>query len=417
MFQKIRLQLAAVNAVVLLAILLVSGIALYVYMDHRLMQQIDQSLILTAKPLPKSGRLANLPISIGRAADRQIAYLIWSEEGELIASMPENALYQEDEPAFRRHLEKSGLQTVQWADHTYRTLTVPVNRALLLRAPQGDYVIGSIQLVRNIDSETEILNRLLMFLVIGGLAGAGVTVGAGFFLAGRSLVPIRNAWDKQQRFVADASHELRTPLAVIQSHGELMLRHPDRTVQEESPHLSVILQESRRLNKLVSDLLTLARSDSNQVELERKPLLLSGLLHELADQFRQLAELKQVTVRTEIEEIGEWSGDEARLRQLFVILLDNALKYTPDNGTITIRCRRRHQIQVEVIDTGIGIAEEDLPYVFDRFYRGDKSRTRGAGGTGLGLSIAKWIAEKHRGRIEIDSRQGTGTTVRISFAL
>ncbi|HEU4965305.1 MAG TPA: ATP-binding protein [Bacilli bacterium] len=417
MFQKIRWQLTALNALVLLAILILSGVTLYVYMEHRLMERVDLSLRVSAKPYyAHEGRVSNPPIPIGRKLDQQVAVLMWGTHGELVSQYPERAVYEEDEAVLRQALDRNEPQTVTLNEHTYRTLTVPLDNSLVIRTPIGDYPLGSIQLVRNIDSEAELLHGLLLYLVIGGGVGTATTVGAGLFLAGRALVPIRRSWDRQQQFVADASHELRTPLAVIQTHGELMLRHPDHTVQEESEHLAVVLQESRRLNKLVSALLLLARSDSNQVELEIRPVRLTDLLQETAEPFRQVAEMEQVAFQLELEEMGTWSGDEARLRQLFVILLDNALSYTPEGGRVTVRCRRQpSQLLIEVQDTGIGIAKEDLPRIYDRFYRGDKARTRSSGGTGLGLSIAKWVVEKHRGRIEIDSEAGAGTTVRVMF--
>jgi two-component system sensor histidine kinase CiaH len=278
--------------------------------------------------------------------------------------------------------------------------------------------VAKVQFVRNIDSEQAILDRLLTVLVAGTLIGGAVTILAGFFLAGRALVPIRISWEKQQQFVADASHELRTPLAVIQSQAELLFRHPDRTIEAESEKISTVLKETRRMSKLVSDLLTLARSDSNQMEIERKPLLLDRLLADVSWQFAQMAELKGIKLTTDLQPGIHLEADEARLRQLLVILLDNALKYTAELGRVHVACRRTlHGAELLVEDTGEGIAPDDLPHVFDRFYRGDKARTSRDGGTGLGLSIARWIVEAHHGKIRVDSKPGLGTTFSVLLPL
>lgn len=418
MFHKIRLQLTAMNALVLFIMLVVSGFSLYGYMEHRLYEGIDGSLHSAAKEFMKPGSALPPDRPLRRLVDQQAIALFWSNQGEVVAQAPEQAVYEEDVEVFRAVLDRfHEPQTVTLSQHNYRTLSLPLDKPLLIIPPGGigGYKITSLQLVRNIDSEQEILDRLLMVLIIGCCIGVGVTVWAGFFLAGRALIPIKISWEKQQQFVADASHELRTPLAVIRSHGELMLRHPTQTVQDQSQNISVVLRESKRMSKLVADLLTLARGDSDQLEITRKPLELDLILQDLAEQFTALAEIEGIELQTDIANGLRLDADEERMRQLFVILIDNALKYT-EQGRVTLTCRRTHNgIEVKVQDTGIGIAEEDVPHVFDRFFRADKARHRASGGTGLGLSIAKWIVEVHGGKIWLDSRLGEGTTVHVLF--
>lgn len=170
------------------------------------------------------------------------------------------------------------------------------------------------------------------------------------------------------------------------------------------------------MSGLVSDLLTLARSDSGQIELRMAPLRIDRLLDEMAEQFDGLAELKEIALLAEIEPDLLLDADEERMRQLFVILLDNAIKYTPEGGRITLSCHRHAQgIEVAVTDTGHGIDPVDLPQIFDRFFRSDKARNRQEGGYGLGLAIAKWIVEAHHGRIKVESQPGRGTTFAVSL--
>jgi two-component system, OmpR family, sensor histidine kinase CiaH len=245
-----------------------------------------------------------------------------------------------------------------------------------------------------------------------------IAVIAGFYLANRALIPIRRSLEKQQQFVSDASHELRTPLSVIQAHAELMLRHPDRTIEQDSKHVSTVLQEARRMSKLVGGLLTLARSDSNQLDLERRPIQFDRIVQECVSKMQMLAEVKEIILNAEIDANIPMNADEERLHQLLVTVLDNAIKYTPEGGVVRVVCRKfAHFVQLEVEDTGIGISPENLPHVFDRFYRGDKARTRQEGGSGLGLAIAQWIVERHGGKIRIDSKLSTGTHVYITLPL
>jgi signal transduction histidine kinase len=277
--------------------------------------------------------------------------------------------------------------------------------------------IVSVQVVRSLYPEQYLFNNLKTIRYIS-ISGAVLAILAGFFLAGRALIPIRLSWNRQQRFVADASHELRTPLAVMQTNTEMLLRYPKHTIEEESEHISVILKEQRRMISLVSDLLTLARSESNQLQINYQYFLLDQTINEMLEHYSLFAEMKNINIYFSVEKHIQFMGDEERIRQLLVILLDNAIKYTPEQGKITVTCRQqRHFAEISIKDTGMGISKQDLPLIFDRFYRGDKVRSRSEGGYGLGLSIAKWIVEAHKGKILVESHLGTGTQFILTFPL
>ncbi|MDG0793929.1 cell wall metabolism sensor histidine kinase WalK [Cohnella ginsengisoli] len=287
-------------------------------------------------------------------------------------------------------------------------------RALTFLNTNASLEAHSITVIRSLRDVENTLRLLSLDLAVGIVAGAAISILAGLFLAQKALVPIHRSWVKQQRFVADASHELRTPTAVLQARTELLLRHPERSIEEESHNIAVILQESKRMGKLIVDLLTLARSDSNQIQIQTSDVALDSLIFEVADQFRFLAENKRVKIETNVQRPLTILGDEARLRQMLVILMDNAFKYTSFTGRIQVSGEfRSHSVYLSVADTGCGIPKEDLPHVFERFYRGDKARSRSQGGTGLGLSIAKWIVEAHRGTIRIRSEIGLGTKAEV----
>lgn len=241
-----------------------------------------------------------------------------------------------------------------------------------------------LQILRNTDDIAETLKQSLRVVATAVLLGALLAIVAGFLLASRALVPIRKAWDCQVEFVADASHELRTPLSTISANTELLLRDPSKLISDKAPVLSRMLSETRRMNRLVTHLLTLARSDSHLAQHAKSAY--SVIL----------------------------SVDEERIRQLLFILLDNALKYTEPGGQIWMDVRRMgRRVEVDVKDTGCGIPREELPIIFHRFYRGDKSRSAETRSTGLGLAIAKWIAEAHHGTVKVKSEEGHGSTFTV----
>lgn len=223
------------------------------------------------------------------------------------------------------------------------------------------------------------------------------------------------AYRSQQRFVSDASHELRAPLTAIQANLELLRRHQEMPEVERAEALAEAEREAARLTRLVGDLLALARADAG-VSLKRRPVDLDGVILEALRSARQLAHGQRLVL--EPFEPVQMEGDPDRLQQLALILLDNALKYTLPDGQVTLGLQRQGaRAEILVRDTGIGIAPEDLPQVFERFYRADPARSHDPGGTGLGLSIARWIAEQHGGSITLASHLGQGTTVTVSLPL
>jgi signal transduction histidine kinase len=217
-------------------------------------------------------------------------------------------------------------------------------------------------------------------------------------------------FESQKNFIADASHELRTPLTVIRGNTELLERNMSAEDRRES--LRAIKAESNRMSKILGDLLLVAEIESGETELQREPVSLKGLITDEVKRAQPVAGQRNIIVEN-LEDI-KMMGDSYRLRQLMSNLMDNAIKYTPDGGEIDLSLRRDGEwARLEISDTGIGISSEHLPYIFDRFYRADKARSRAGGGTGLGLSIVKGIAEQHGGKVEVISALGRGTTFTV----
>jgi signal transduction histidine kinase len=220
-----------------------------------------------------------------------------------------------------------------------------------------------------------------------------------------------------EQFAANVAHELRTPLTILRGEAELALAQP-RTPEESQRLSQTFLEESVRLSGIVDDLLTLAHADPSRVQVERRPIRMEEFVEELRDDAGILAQDKGLRVDLAENASATIVGDVARLRRLFRSLLANAVRYTDAGGFIGIRSRRDGgTVRVSIEDSGIGIPEESLPRIFDRFYRADPARWRDSGGTGLGLSLARWIAEAHGGSIAVESAVGRGSTFIVTLPL
>ncbi len=225
---------------------------------------------------------------------------------------------------------------------------------------------------------------------------------------------LEESFERQKRFIADASHELRTPVAILRGETEVTLSRPDRSPGEYRETLEILRDESQRLARIVEDLFTLTRADAGEYTLAANHLYLDELAADVLRRARSLALAKEITLKSEIATDLPLHADEALLKRMLLNLLDNAIKYSPKGGTITLDCQRRgDDYVVSVTDTGEGIPAELQQRVFERFFRANKARSRQEGemgGAGLGLSIARWIAEAHHGRLELIRSDATGST-------
>ncbi len=250
-----------------------------------------------------------------------------------------------------------------------------------------------------------------------GIVFVGVAFVISMGMSKRAMIPISAAFTRQQEFVGDASHELRTPLSVLLSSVDALEMTIDTKKDDMSGKLlSNMREEVKRMTYLVRDLLTLARSDSDTLELRTELFDLRPLAEKTIESLYPLAAAKQISFELNAPATVKVTGDSQRLSQLLYLLLDNAIKYTPNGGEVKLYVSKDvHELRLIVQDTGIGINKEDYQRIFERFYRADKSRTRQMGGYGLGLSIAKWIVENHNGTIKVTSEIGKGSRFTISI--
>ncbi|PED07521.1 sensor histidine kinase [Bacillus pseudomycoides] len=410
MFQRTRIQLTVLNSLVFIILIGILGSVIYSYTHDRIYKGIDDSIRNFIVKQTKNNRSMQKQFGLNkdlRIGDSRVLVLKWNEKNQLIDMEPKfrgpNFWEENQSKLFPKKF--GGFYDIEVERKSFRTWAFQIDLV------SGEKV--TFQILRETTAEKEMLHTLLLIIIIGCSIGSLCAIGMGFFLAGKALVPIRNSWEKQQQFVSDASHELRTPLAVIQSKTDVLFQSPSATIEEKAIDISTISKECRRLSKLVANLLLLARSDSNQIEMYKKEFALDELLTEVVDPYTEIAAYQEKKMTLEIESKVSFIGDRERIHQMVVILLDNAMKYTDVGGTIQVACMQTNgSITIQVKDNGIGIKEAEIPKLFDRFYQGDKARTK-AEGAGLGLSIASWIVEKHHGKIKVESKMNEGTCFEV----
>ncbi|TVY09696.1 sensor histidine kinase [Paenibacillus cremeus] len=287
---------------------------------------------------------------------------------------------------------------------------------------------GHLWIAADITEDQKLIGQ--MRLVLLGFAGCLLLVAtvAGYILSGRAMVPIARSFQRQQDFTADASHELRTPLSVLHSSLEILEEEKSSLPPFHRTVLTNMGDEVSRMIRLTESLLTLSRSDSGAEELNREPANLLELASDAMEKMRPLAGRKSITLRLDTGEASSSTSlaeaaptvlvDQERIRQLLVILLDNAIKYTPEGGAVSLALEQDDAAggcRIAVEDTGIGIPSEQKQHIFERFFRSDKARSRQEGGAGLGLSIAKWIVDAHGGKISVESELGKGSRFTVEL--
>ncbi|KMY55292.1 ATP-binding protein [Bacillus sp. FJAT-27231] len=337
--------------------------------------------------------------------DRNIFYYLFNQHGQLIKG-------EETTKQLFHYIKNHELQKTP---EGYNKELEWKNSHLLLShhtIKRGEQTLGSVIVGKDITTEKHLIKNIIWILILLSALFSVLFAWTGYFFADQAIKPIQKAYTKQKKFVSDASHELRTPLSIFYSSLEVI----DKEKENLSPFGQNVLEEAKKeaelMNKLLNDLLVLARSDQHHFELELQDVNLSLLTDDLLKRFSRILP-SSLTIESMIENEIMMKGDRDRLQQLLYILLDNASHYTKE-GTITCTVKTiGKKIVVSIKDTGNGISPDDLPYIFDRFYRGDPSRNRK--GAGIGLSIAKTIVEAHGGMITVHSELHKGTEFSINF--
>ena len=441
MFQTTRRRLAFWYTSVTAILLLIFASGVYFYVRNTLVERVDDTLNHVVEVVQRSLVIEAAAPSTGRVLTSAGVKGQAPLQVNVDDSFRDNAQTLEDDHIDIEWFGPTG--QLQWS-----TLSVPIGLPLQLNAA-GETVHlksdqGNDQVLRQISRRVQINNQILGYLrvshpwfevskpsrqlVIDLSIWSGLIIVAtgtiGWLLSGLAMAPVRQSYQQLKQFTADASHELRNPIAVIQTNVQVALADPEPDAVFQHSQLQVVERLTRRLGRLVDNLLFLARQDGGLIPMQWEELDLHKLLSDVVEEQALIAQgqgLKLVYQGADSQPLTI-TGDRDQLLRLFTNLISNAIQYTPE-GSVTVDLDSTHwqgrdAYQVTVCDTGIGISKELQSQVFDRFYRVDKARSRRDGtGSGLGLAIAKAIINNHQGHIQLDSQVGKGTTIRATLPI
>jgi two-component system, OmpR family, sensor kinase len=402
LFTPARIRLTVWYTGVLTAVLIVLGTAIYLAVREQLLNGVDNGVHDVAQKATEqwlAGGGAGVDV-YGLSTGPYTVTLMTSPTD--VVAFKKDGHYHVDPTSLTAALHDG-------SDTRYVGKSGDRQRVYSIRVEQNGQ-IAVIQVERSVEPEHDALSKLLAGLLIGGAGGIVLAAIGGWFMAGKSLRPVRTAFARQHAFVSDASHELRTPLTVIRANAEFIQQE-----QPDNAEARDIVSETDRLSALVESLLAVARGQRHTPD-QLETVDLGALIETAAASFQPLAADRGIELSTAAADDVAVRGDREQLRQVIVILLDNALRYTGDGGRVHVQARREAGNGIVTVhDTGIGIGEEELERVFERFYRADEARNRQSGGAGLGLAIARELVMRHGGRISVESTEGAGSTFTIQL--
>lgn len=376
-FNKTKSSLIKINIVVVLSFLILFSIFIYTYFKGVTYKSIDNKL---------NNELESIAIQLTRQSmiypvtkyPSNMIYIY--KRDRVMYYTPQNGYFSDVLP--NRYTNKlNDIFTFSENGYTFRELNVEID----------EY---QIQIIRNIDSEISSLRQLIFVFIIGILISLIITYYLAVYLTKKALIPIETAWNNQAKFIQDASHELRTPISIISSKLERMLKHPNSTISDEVETIADAMSEIRRSKKMISDLLSLTKEEAI-TKLNITEVNIKNFIKDICVDYVDIADIQEKRFEMNFNLKNETIfTNENKLRQLLLIFIDNAFKYTKENDFIAININQKDNVYTEIfiIDSGVGIKQEDIPYIFDRFFRSENVRDKDIEGSGIGLSIAKMIA-------------------------
>lgn len=407
MFQKIRNRLLLSYLLVLASILGGFAIAVRIVFSHSVFEKQTERLIELAQFAAANAEFDKGHIKIendipGENFFQNHQQLQWFDKNSLlVATQGEPILNLPVDTTNRVEINQSGKNRVQ-------SVTLPII------GRDDKKFIGYVRASQSLQDFDETLKKLDFGLGGGIIIALAISSVGGVWLTRQAMLPIEESFERLKQFTADASHELRSPLMAIKSNTAVALKYPEGMREKDSEKFQAIASATNQMTHLTEDLLFLARNDKT-IERSQKSINLNTILTNLVQLYKPQAEAKQITLKYQPFANMYVLGDDNQITRLFTNLIQNAINYTPNSGTVEITSSKiTSDITVNIKDTGIGIAEENLDSCFERFWRADKSRSYG-GGSGLGLAIAQTIAINHGGSISVTSQIGVGScfTVRL----
>ncbi len=425
MFQTTRRQLALWYTAVTAILLLLFATAVYLYVHNTLVARVDDTLNHVVEVVQRSLVIeptnAGLKVNVEKSFRDNLLVVVEDDHIDLEWFNPQgDRLWSTLSPGLpivplhptvfgeTVQIERSGLEPL-------------ILRQITQAIDPGNQLLGFLRVSEPWFEVTVPTRDLVIDLGIGTMVMIGIVAAIGWLLSGLAMAPIRDSYQRLKQFTADASHELRNPIAVIQTNVQVALADPEPDAAMQQQHLQVIERLTRRLGRLIEDLLFLARQDGGTVQVCWRQVLLAGLLADIVEEQHTVATEKGIQLALQVMPEAEAAlvvADRDQLSRLFTNLIANALQYTPQQGTVKVELaalKRSGNLswQIKVTDTGVGIPEAAIPQLFERFYRVDPARSKSSGGTGLGLAIAKAIVENHQGHIQVDSQLHQGTKITV----
>ncbi|WP_431027402.1 sensor histidine kinase [Lysinibacillus sp. LZ02] len=404
MFKKTRKKLTVFYSTCFLGFFFVFLIILYFslvqLMDHQQLEELET--YYTEQYHDFFEHMYDQDRKLEFNPNRLYFYYIYTKEQTLVhGDETYKGLYKEIESIYSvKDTSESFVKKLHWNDEHFLLLSKPIHF--------DEELLGYIVLGKSTTSQYHFFQKMILLFVVLVIIFTLFIGFLSYYMAGKAMVPIENALEKQKNFVSDASHELRTPLSVFYSSLDILAADESKNVSDFGKELIQDLKDEAELMKeLLEKLLFLARHDQNRLEVKKESFSLTDLLVSISEKFQRTLR-EEIVFQTDIEKDIELIGDPKKIIELIYILLENAVQYTP-HGSISLKLSQTDEkIKIVVEDTGIGIAKDELPLIFDRFFRSDAARKRD--GTGLGLSIAEAIVKEHGGVIQVQSELGKGTT-------
>jgi signal transduction histidine kinase len=425
MFRSLRWKFTAwYVATSVLAIVVVGFLVVYAEsraLDHRLDGSIRSAgdAVRAATAANLQGSFAVDPLSAAAEAVETVAahgglhandvHVVLLDPNGLVAANPEDV----DVAALGRGASLDGALKHGESWHTTKVYDSEVRVKTFPLTDHEGRLIGFVQAAKSVDDNNAALVTLLLVMLAGGFTGLLLLAIGGFLVAGRAIEPVRQGYERQRQFVADASHELRTPLSVILTNTGTLIRH-----QDHDPAIADIDTEARYMARLLDRRFVLANGDQARLSVRAAYMDLSEVARSAARSWPTLANGKALSFRQDMQEGVFVNADPDLCREAIAILLDNAAKYTQPPGEVLLATSKSgNDALVEVRDTGIGMTKDELVHATDRFFRSDRARSRSQGGSGLGLSIARELMAALHGTLELESEPGRGTTARLRLRL
>jgi signal transduction histidine kinase len=406
---SIRLRLTAGYVGIFALLVLLLGVVAIFGFSRELTKQQDELLAQEARNTTKN-LLEGNKSEVLASKSKEFGWIALDLDGDVMDNNFTTApLGLPSEDLFEETLKEEEMvaATVQGTNSSARVVSMPMY--------ESGEMVGVMQYARSLRGVQETVDELVLVLLPLGIGGLGLAAIGGAYMAGRAVRPVRESFERQRAFIADASHELKTPLTLIRVDTEVLqsgLENPDeRELADE------VLAETDRMSAILSDLLTMARLDAGVLEVARKPFDLCNLLKEETERFKVRATREGVRLEVRAPDELLASGDPARTGQILAALLDNALRFTPSGGSVEVTAREQDGgVEAAVRDTGSGISPEHLPHIFERFYRAEAARGRAdGGGTGIGLAIARGLARAQEGDLEAANAKDGGAVFRLKL--